>query len=112
MIKRKVDALFISDVHLGSKGSNAKQLLETLKQYKPNHLFIVGDFIDGWLLKRRHYWTQDFTDVLRKILSYSKSKCRIWPTCSPMSFTSTNTYALLYAFAKSLMIFGNNIGLI
>ena len=33
MIKRKVDALFISDVHLGSKGSNAKQLLETLKQY-------------------------------------------------------------------------------
>jgi UDP-2,3-diacylglucosamine pyrophosphatase LpxH len=69
----KVDALFISDVHLGSKGSNAKELLQTLKTYQPKHLFIVGDFIDGWLLKRRHYWTQDYTNVIRKILSYSKN---------------------------------------
>jgi len=69
----KVEALFISDVHLGSKGSEAKKLLETLKKYEPQKLFIVGDFIDGWLLKKRHYWTQDFTNVVRKILSYSKN---------------------------------------
>ena len=43
----KIEALFISDVHLGSRGSNAKELLEVLKQYKPKTLFIVGDFIDG-----------------------------------------------------------------
>jgi UDP-2,3-diacylglucosamine pyrophosphatase LpxH len=77
MIKRNVEALFISDVHLGSKGSNAKQLLETLKHYKPKQLFIVGDFIDGWLLKRRHYWKQEYTDVLRKILSYSKKGTKV-----------------------------------
>jgi len=74
---KKVDALFISDVHLGSKGSNADDLLEVLKQYEPKYLFIVGDFIDGWLLKKRHYWTQDFTNVIRKILSYSKNGTKV-----------------------------------
>jgi UDP-2,3-diacylglucosamine pyrophosphatase LpxH len=69
----KVDALFISDVHLGSKGCNADKLLKVLKDYKPKQLFLVGDIIDGWLLKKRNYWTQDFTNVLRKILSYSKN---------------------------------------
>lgn len=69
----KVDALFISDVHLGSKGSNAKELLTVLKEYEPKLLFILGDFIDGWLLKRRHHWSQDYTNLIRKILSYSKN---------------------------------------
>ena len=74
---KKIDALFISDVHLGSKGSNADELLEVLKQYEPKYLFIVGDFIDGWLLKKRHYWSQDFTNVIRKILSYSKNGTKV-----------------------------------
>ena len=73
----KIEALFISDVHLGSRGSNAKELLEVLKQYKPKTLFIVGDFIDGWLLKKRHYWNQDFTNVLRKVLSYTKKGTKV-----------------------------------
>ena len=74
---KKVEALFISDVHLGSKGSNADDLLKILKEYEPEYLFIVGDFIDGWLLKKRHYWTQDFTNVIRKILSYSKNGTKV-----------------------------------
>lgn len=73
----KVDALFISDVHLGSKGCNADLLLETLKIYEPKELIIVGDFIDGWLLKKRHFWTQDFTNVVRKILSYTKKGIKV-----------------------------------
>jgi UDP-2,3-diacylglucosamine pyrophosphatase LpxH len=73
----QVEALFISDVHLGSKGSKAAALLETLKRYEPKTLFIVGDFIDGWLLKKRHYWTQDYTNVIRKILSYSKKGTKV-----------------------------------
>jgi UDP-2,3-diacylglucosamine pyrophosphatase LpxH len=73
MKAEKVKALFISDVHLGSKGSNSGKLLETLKMYDPEELFIVGDFIDGWLLKKRHYWTQQNTNLIRKILSYSKN---------------------------------------
>ena len=74
---KQVDALFISDIHLGNKGCNSKELLEILKTYKPKYLFIVGDFIDGWLLKKRHYWTQDFTNVIRKILSYSKKGTKV-----------------------------------
>ena len=73
----RVEALFISDVHLGSKGSRAKDLLKVLKKYKPEYLFIVGDFIDGWLLKKRNYWTQDYVNVIRKILSYSKKGTKI-----------------------------------
>jgi len=74
---KKIEAIFISDVHLGSKGSNADELLEVLKQYDPNYLFIVGDFIDGWLLKKRHYWSQNFTNIIRKILSYSKNGTKV-----------------------------------
>jgi UDP-2,3-diacylglucosamine pyrophosphatase LpxH len=73
----KIEALFISDVHIGSKGCNANELLETLKLYEPETLFIVGDFIDGWLLKKRHYWKQDYTNLIRKILSYSKKGTRV-----------------------------------
>ena len=73
----KVEALFISDVHLGSRGCNSVELLETLKKYDPEILFIVGDFIDGWLLKKRHYWKQSYNNVIRKILSYAKSGTRV-----------------------------------
>lgn len=73
----KIEALFISDVHLGSKGSNAEQVLTVLKQYQPEHLFLVGDIIDGWLLKRKFRWTQSHTNVLRKILSYSKNGTKV-----------------------------------
>ena len=70
---RKVKGLFLSDIHLGSRGSNAKEALEVLKLYKPKKLFLVGDIIDAWLLKKRIYWTQDNVNLIRKILSYSKS---------------------------------------
>lgn len=76
-MSHKIEALFISDVHLGSRGSNSKELLQTIKKYKPKYIFIVGDFIDGWLLKKRHYWTQDFTSVIRKILSLSKKETKV-----------------------------------
>jgi len=73
----KIEALFISDVHLGSKGSNAEQVLEVLKKYKPEYLFLVGDIIDGWLLKKKFRWPQSHTNVIRKILSYSKNGTKV-----------------------------------
>lgn len=73
----KIEALFISDVHLGSKGSNANEVLNVLKQYQPEYLFLVGDIIDGWLLKRKFRWPQSHTNVLRKILSYSKNGTKV-----------------------------------
>ena len=73
----KIDALFISDVHLGSKGSNAEQVLNVLKQYQPEYLFLVGDIVDGWLLKRKFRWPQSHTNVIRKIMSYSKNGTKV-----------------------------------
>jgi UDP-2,3-diacylglucosamine pyrophosphatase LpxH len=52
----KVKSLFISDIHLGNKNSQADKLLEVLKQYEFQNLFIVGDFIDMTSLKRKFYW--------------------------------------------------------
>jgi UDP-2,3-diacylglucosamine pyrophosphatase LpxH len=74
---RQVKALFISDVHLGSRGTKAEELLEVLKEYEPQTLYIVGDFIDGWLLKKRHYWPQSHTNIVRKILSYTKRGSKV-----------------------------------
>lgn len=73
----KIQALFISDVHLGSKGSNADQVLDVLKKYQPEYLFLVGDIIDGWLLKRKFRWPQSHTNVIRKIMSYSKNGTKV-----------------------------------
>jgi UDP-2,3-diacylglucosamine pyrophosphatase LpxH len=74
---KKVKALFISDVHLGSRGTKAEELLEVLRMYQPETLYIVGDFIDGWLLKKRHYWPQSHTNVIRKVLSYTKKGTQV-----------------------------------
>lgn len=96
----KIKALFISDVHLGSKGSQAKKLLKTLKKYEPEELFIVGDFIDGWLLKRRNYWNQDFTNVIRKILSYTKKGTKV-------TYITGNHDDFLRSYAPSIL--GENL---
>ena len=65
-------------MHLGSKGSKAVELLGVLKNYEPEKLFIVGDFIDGWLLKKRHFWPQEHTNVIRKVLSYAKKGTQVY----------------------------------
>jgi len=72
-----IKALFISDIHLGSKGCNDTKVLELLKQYKPEYLFLVGDFIDGWLLKKRHFWPQTHSNVLQRILKLSKKGTKV-----------------------------------
>jgi len=73
----RIKALFISDIHLGSKGSNTAELLKVLKYYDLEYLFVVGDFIDGWLLRRRPYWPQNNTNVVQKILKLSKKKTKV-----------------------------------
>ena len=74
---KKIEALFLSDIHLGIKGSNADGVIDILKQFNPKYLFLVGDIIDGWMLKRKFRWSQSHTNVIRKILSYSKSGTKV-----------------------------------
>ena len=73
-----IEALFISDVHLGSKFSKSDELLKTLDQYKPNFLFIVGDFIDGWLLRNKPNLSKSNIEVLKKVLLLSKNNTQVY----------------------------------
>ena len=77
MKKIEVKAIFLSDIHLGSKGCKADLLLTFLKQYKPKKLFLVGDIIDCWRLKSKLYWPQSHSDVLRKFLTFSKNGTKV-----------------------------------
>ena len=47
-----IRSIFISDLHLGCKYANANALLAFLKQHQPEYLYLVGDIIDGWRLRR------------------------------------------------------------
>lgn len=59
---------WISDVHLGTKGTQAEPLLAFLRDYEFDTLYIVGDLIDVWQLRRGIYWPQAHSDVIQKIL--------------------------------------------
>ncbi|HQR95424.1 MAG TPA: metallophosphoesterase, partial [Thiotrichales bacterium] len=70
-------ALFISDVHLGSKGCQAEALAEFLKFHHAPVIYLVGDIVDGWRLKKRHFWPQSHTDVIRRLFTKAKRGSRI-----------------------------------
>jgi UDP-2,3-diacylglucosamine pyrophosphatase LpxH len=59
---------WISDVHLGTRGSKAVALLEFLREAEFETLYVVGDLIDIWALRRAIYWPQEHNDVLQKLL--------------------------------------------
>ena len=60
--------LWISDIHLGTKGCKAEFLLDFLKQTESDYLYLVGDIVDGWRLRRSWYWPQAHNDVVQKLL--------------------------------------------
>lgn len=70
--RRVVPALFISDIHLGCRHSQAGALLELLERYEPEKLYIVGDFIDGWKLKNRWRWHPEYDAVLRRLMALKR----------------------------------------
>ncbi len=64
--------IWISDVHLGTTGCQAQRLLEFLRRTESETLYLVGDIIDGWQLKRRWYWEQSHNDVVQTVLKKAK----------------------------------------
>lgn len=70
-------AVFISDVHLGTPGCQAPALLDFLKHHPSDVLYLVGDIIDGWQLRRRWYWPQAHNDVVQKLLRRARKGCRV-----------------------------------
>ena len=77
-MKNAYRSIFISDVHLGSKDCKAEELSDFLKNNTCETLYLVGDIIDGWKMQQnRLRWKQSHTDVLRRILKFSKDGTRV-----------------------------------
>ena len=75
--KKHYRAIFISDLHLGTPGCQAEALLEFLKTHSCDTLYLVGDIIDGWQLRRKWYWPQAHNDVVQKLLRKARKGCRV-----------------------------------
>ena len=65
-------AIFLSDIHLGTKGCQAERLASFLKMNTCDQLYLVGDIIDGWRLKSGFYWPQSHSNVVRRFLTAAK----------------------------------------
>ena len=66
--KLRFRSIWISDLHLGSPACQADRLLDFLRHTDSERLYLVGDIIDGWQLRRRWFWPQAHNDVVQKIL--------------------------------------------
>jgi UDP-2,3-diacylglucosamine pyrophosphatase LpxH len=65
---RRYRTIWISDIHLGWRACEAERLLDFLKQHDADYWYLVGDIIDGWVLKRAWNWPQSHNDVVQKLL--------------------------------------------
>ena len=71
-------SIFISDFHLGTKHCKADILCDFLKYNHCEKLYLVGDVIDGWKLKKKIYWPQSHSNVIRRILTKAKRSTRVY----------------------------------
>jgi len=69
--------IWISDVHLGTKGCNAELLIDFLDSVDSETMYLVGDIIDGWRLKKKFYWPASHNDIVWRILKRAKRGTRI-----------------------------------
>ena len=69
--------LWISDVHLGTRNCQARALLDFMAHNEAETVYLVGDIIDGWQLKKRWYWPQTHNDVIQKLLRKARKGTRI-----------------------------------
>jgi UDP-2,3-diacylglucosamine pyrophosphatase LpxH len=66
-------SVFISDTHLGTRGCRSDFLADFLRRTSCKHLFLVGDIIDGWRLRKSWYWDDSHDDVLRQIVRQARA---------------------------------------
>jgi UDP-2,3-diacylglucosamine pyrophosphatase LpxH len=74
---RRFRALFISDVHLGTRGCQADRLLDFLRHHEADTVYLVGDIVDGWALRSSWYWPQAHNDVVQKLLRKTRKGARV-----------------------------------
>lgn len=77
MSKNHYRSIFISDFHLGTRGCSADDLVDFLKKNHCDELYLVGDIIDGWRMKKNIYWPQSHSEVIRQILKKASQGTRV-----------------------------------
>ena len=75
--RRRYRTIWISDIHLGTKGCNAEMLIDFLDSTDSETMYLVGDIIDCWRLKKKFYWPAAHSDVVWRILKRAKRGTRI-----------------------------------
>jgi len=73
MTRTRYRTIWLSDTHLGTRGCQARALLDFLDAHDCDYLYLVGDIIDFWRLKRAPHWTQLHSDVIRMVLSKARA---------------------------------------
>ncbi|MEX6506487.1 UDP-2,3-diacylglucosamine diphosphatase [Jiella sp. M17.18] len=74
---RHFRTLFLSDVHLGSRAAQAEMLVDFLRYHDAEKIYLVGDIVDGWRLKRSWHWPQAHNDVIQKLLRKARKGAKI-----------------------------------
>jgi UDP-2,3-diacylglucosamine pyrophosphatase LpxH len=74
---RQYRTIFISDVHLGTRGCRSDFLADFLRRTTCERMFLVGDIIDGWRLRKSWYWDASHDEVLRLILQHARSGAQV-----------------------------------
>ncbi|NLR74872.1 UDP-2,3-diacylglucosamine diphosphatase [Leeia sp. IMCC25680] len=75
--RHRFRSIFISDIHLGTAGCQADYLLDFLKHTESDYLFLVGDIVDGWALRRQWFWKQSHNDVVQKLLRKARKGTQV-----------------------------------
>jgi UDP-2,3-diacylglucosamine pyrophosphatase LpxH len=75
--RRRFRTIWISDVHLGTRGCNARMLIDFLDHTDSDTIYLVGDIIDGWRMKKRFYWPAAHNDVVWRIMKRAKRGTRV-----------------------------------
>ncbi len=70
-------AIFVSDIHLGTRGCKAEYLLDFLRHNESDTLYLVGDVIDGWAMRNGFYWPQTHNDVVQKVLRKARKGTQV-----------------------------------
>jgi UDP-2,3-diacylglucosamine pyrophosphatase LpxH len=70
-------SIWISDIHLGTRGCKAEYLLDFLQHTASEYLYLVGDIIDGWQLSRSGHWSPSHNEVVRKLLRAAREGTRV-----------------------------------
>lgn len=73
-----VRSVFISDVHLGTRACQAGGLLEFLREYPSEHLYLIGDIIDFWAMNRSIQWSGMQNTVVQKVLRRARHGCKVF----------------------------------